>query len=232
MQLLHESLSDWLRRAVLPPYVTVDGGDFTSPFTSAVTSMSLHGYNMVMVYSFEKTAPDHTPTPTELKAFLDHCESVGMQVIFDFIPWWEKYSYCAANMTAGCDIAAAESAFEEMVAVGAASRSLIGYYICDVRHATLSISSCVHGRAATVSVWLNVSFCLGGGVAFWCCCMISQDCCSLSDDQTTAQSKHGYPKLKLLDRYHPTIGAVNCNDMASQRIFMPPILLPTGSLPI
>jgi hypothetical protein len=98
--------------------------------------MSLHGYNMVMVYSFEKTAPGHTPTPAELKGFLDHCESVGMQVIFDFIPWWEKYSYCAANMTAGCDVAAAESAFEEMVAVGAASRSLLGYYICDVRRAT------------------------------------------------------------------------------------------------
>ena len=150
----------------------VAGGDFTYNFTTAVTSMSLHGYNMVMVYSFEKVAPGHIPTPAEFEAFLDHCESVGMQVIFDFMPWWQKYSYCAANMTAGCDLAGTATAFEQMAAVGARSKSLLGYYVCD-------------------------------------------DCCSLSSAQTSAQSTHGYSKLKLLDRYHPTIGAVNCDDMAS-----------------
>ncbi len=66
----------------------VEGGDFIRNFTTAIDRMSQHGYNMVMTYRFRKAVVADTaevvPTPAELAAFLEHCESVGMFVIFDF----------------------------------------------------------------------------------------------------------------------------------------------------
>jgi hypothetical protein len=148
----------------------VDGGQFTGPantsFTTAVDHMAANGYNMVMVYAFEKVAAGHVPTPEELQAFLTHCETAGIKVIFNFMSWWEQYSYCAAVQTKGCDLTQITSDFDEMVKVGARSKSLLGWYMCD-------------------------------------------DCCSLSDDQVAAQAKYGYPRIKQLDQFHPTIGAVN-----------------------
>ena len=67
----------------------VEGGDFIRNFTTAIDRMSQHGYNMVMTYRFRKAVVADTaevvPTPAELAAFLKHCESVGMFVIFDFM---------------------------------------------------------------------------------------------------------------------------------------------------
>ena len=67
----------------------VEGGDFIRNFTTAIDRMSQHGYNMVMTYRFRKAVVADTaevvPTPAELAAFLEHCESVGMFVIFDFM---------------------------------------------------------------------------------------------------------------------------------------------------
>jgi hypothetical protein len=93
--------------------------------------MAANGYNMVMVYAFEKVAAGHVPTPEELQAFLTHCETAGIKVIFNFMSWWEQYSYCAAAQTKGCDLTQITSDFDEMVKVGARSKSLLGWYMCD-----------------------------------------------------------------------------------------------------
>ena len=84
-----------------------------------------------------------------IRAWSSHVTDSGIlweQVILDFIPWWEAYSYCAAGQIKGCNLTQAQNDLEAMANVGARSRSLLGYYICD-------------------------------------------DCCSLSDSDTTAQAQ-------------------------------------------
>ena len=149
----------------------IGGGQFTYDFADVVDRLASRGVNMIMVYSFEKKRSEHVPTPAELTAFLTHCEAVGMFVIFDFMHWFEEYSFCAANITAGCNITDAEHRFTQMAQAGAASRALLGWYVCD-------------------------------------------DCCSLGGPDQAALSTMGYSKLKEIDKHHPTVGAVNCDDMA------------------
>ncbi len=36
----------------------------------------------------------------------------------------------------------------------------------------------------------------------------------MSSSDQAALSKFGYAKMKEIDSYHPTVGAVNCDDMA------------------
>jgi hypothetical protein len=109
----------------------IGGGQFTYNFTDQVDDMAHKGVNMIMVYSFERGQSISRPTPADLSAFLAHCSSVGVNVIFDFMPWFEDFAYCAANITSGCKLTETKRAFEEMVEAGAASKALLGWYICD-----------------------------------------------------------------------------------------------------
>merc|ERR1719188_2263160 len=36
----------------------------------------------------------------------------------------------------------------------------------------------------------------------------------MSSDDQAALTKYGYAKMKQIDPYHPTVGAVNCDDIA------------------
>ena len=51
-----------------------------------------------------------------------------LQVILNFMRWWEAYSYCAAGQTKGCKLTQTQNDFDAMAEVGARSRSLLGYY--------------------------------------------------------------------------------------------------------
>eukprot|EP01045_Picozoa_sp_COSAG04_P002924 COSAG04_NODE_111_length_25781_cov_90.291761_22_plen_397_part_00 len=112
----------------------IGGGDFTVPFTRKVDELAKRGVNMIMVYSFEKKqGGGGRPTAADLAPFMAHCASVGMMVMFDLMPWFEDYSYCAAAMSKadGCatNTTYAERALREIVNAGTAYSSLLGWYM-------------------------------------------------------------------------------------------------------
>ena len=106
-------------------------GKFTGNFTATIDRMSLEGYNLIMTYGFLKDVPPASATPADLEAFLAHCESVGVHVIYNIMWLIEGYSYCAAKNGSGCNLTATETAITQMAEVGARSRSLLGWYVCD-----------------------------------------------------------------------------------------------------